>query len=113
MAPRRGEVWQVDLSPVRGHEQSLQRPAAVVSADIFNEGPAGLVVVVPFTRTARDIPLHVAVVPPEGGLRSGSFAMVEQVRSISTERLGRRHGMLSPGTIAAIEDRLQILLDLP
>ena len=43
--PARGEVWSVDLDPVRGHEQAGTRPALVVSVDEFNEGPADLVVI--------------------------------------------------------------------
>ncbi|MGB4437422.1 MAG: type II toxin-antitoxin system PemK/MazF family toxin, partial [Acetomicrobium sp.] len=29
--PSRGEIWLVDLNPVRGHEQAGRRPALVVS----------------------------------------------------------------------------------
>lgn len=110
--PSRGDVWLVDLNPVRGHEQAGRRPAIVISDDTFNHGPAGLVVVVPLTTTWRGIPLHVPVAPPEGGLRSPSYAKCEDVRSISAERLVERWGALERSTLAQIEDRLRILLDL-
>lgn len=110
--PRRGEVWLVDLSPTRGHEQAGVRPAVVVSADLFNSGPAGLVVVLPMTTTRRGIPLHVRVDPPEGGVRQQSFVKCEDIRSIANERLVERWDALSLGTMALIEDRLLILLDL-
>src|SRR5438128_11466126 len=51
VAPIRGEVWLIDLNPVRGHEQAGRRPALVVSDDLFNQGPAGLVIVLPITST--------------------------------------------------------------
>jgi mRNA interferase MazF len=44
-------------------------PVAVLSEDSFNNGPAGLVVVLPLTSTIRPIPSYVVVEPPEGGLR--------------------------------------------
>ncbi|OYV95604.1 MAG: growth inhibitor PemK, partial [Planctomycetia bacterium 21-64-5] len=47
--PVRGEVWTVNLDPVRGHEQAGTRPALIVSVNRFNHGPAGLVVVLPIT----------------------------------------------------------------
>jgi PemK-like, MazF-like toxin of type II toxin-antitoxin system len=47
--PVRGEVWDVDLKPVLGHEQGRIRPALIVSVDQFNQGPSGLVIVVPMT----------------------------------------------------------------
>jgi mRNA interferase MazF len=64
----RGEVWLADLNPTRGHEQAGKRPVAVVSEDRLNNGPAGLVIVLPITSTIRPIPSHVVVAPPEGGL---------------------------------------------
>ena len=108
----RGEIWLSDLTPVRGHEQAGTRPVLVVSADAFNHGPAQLVVVVPLTTRDREIPLRVRIEPPDGGVREPSFAMCEAVRSISTERLVRRWGIVEQTTIAAVEDRLRILLEL-
>jgi mRNA interferase MazF len=54
----------------------------------------------------------VAVDPPEAGLRIKSFIKVEDVRSVAVERLTRRLGQVTPGTITQVEDRLRILLDL-
>jgi mRNA interferase MazF len=84
----------------------------VVSADAFNHGPAQLVVVVPLTTRDREIPLRVRIEPPNGGVRESSFAMCEAVRSISTDRLVRRWGAVEPTTVADVEDRLRILLEL-
>lgn len=108
----RGEVWLVDLSLTRGHEQAGRRPALVVSTDVFNLGPAGLVIVVPMTTRDRRIPLHIAVDPPEGGVRERSFAKCEDVRSISTERLVEPWGAVSARTLALVSDGLRILLEL-
>lgn len=111
--PGRGEVWLVDLDPAVGREQAGERPVVVVSADRFNRGPAGLVIVAPMTTRDRRLPLHVAVDPPEGGVRRRSFVKCEDVRSISKDRLsGTRWGALSARTMAKIEDLLRILLDL-
>jgi len=109
--PLRGEIWYAILNPTKGHEQAGRRPVLILSADEFNRGPADLVIVVPLTSTDRKLPLHVAVTPPEAGLRNRSVAMTEAIRSISKSRLGRRLGVVKPATLAAIEQRLRILLD--
>lgn len=111
-APSRGEIWVVDLNPVRGHEQSGKRPGLVLSVDLFNHGPAGLVVVLPLTTRVRNIPLHVELNPPEGGVKARSFIKCEDIRSVTTERLSRRLGSTSPATMRRVEDRIRILLDL-
>lgn len=108
----RGDVWLVGLDPTKGREQAGMRPALVVSVDGFNHGAAELVVVAPITSKAKGIPLHVQITPPEGGLTMTSFIKCEDVRSISTSRLVKLLGKVSPQTIDSVEDRLRILLGL-
>lgn len=110
--PGRGEVWLTDLNPTRGHEQAGRRPVLVVSDDLFNRGPAGLVIVLPMTSTLRGVPSHVPIDPPEGGLERRSAALCEAVRSVSVERLVVRWGAVERQTMAEVEDRLRILLRL-
>lgn len=112
LEPVRQDVWLVNLDPVRGHEQGRTRPCLVVSEDLFNRGPAGLVVVVPLTTRDRGIPLHIEVSPPDGGVRQRSFVKCDDVRSISVERLVERWGTLSDGLMLEVEDRLRILVGL-
>ncbi|MES1242085.1 MAG: type II toxin-antitoxin system PemK/MazF family toxin [Acidobacteriota bacterium] len=111
-APIRGEVWLAQLDPVRGHEQAGTRPVLVISDDLFNRGPAGLVIALPITSRLRPIPSHVRISPPQGGLAVESAALCEAVRSISKERLLKRFGLVRSETLEIIEDRLRILLRL-
>jgi len=110
--PLRGEVWLVDLNPTRGHEQAGKRPGLIVSVDLFNQGPAGLVVILPITTKAKGIPFHVEIDIPESGLMQRSFIKCEDIRSIAKERLFKRMGRVSDETTKAVEDRLRILLSL-
>ena len=64
------------------------------------------------TRRDRGVPWHVPVDPPEGGATARSFVMCDQMRVFATERLVRRRGAVSAHTLAEIEDRLRILLEL-
>jgi mRNA interferase MazF len=85
----------------------------IVSADPINQGPADLVVAVPFTTRRRGVPTHVEVRPPDGGLRDVSFAVCEQVRSLATERLGPRPlGSVPVAALRSVEDSLRLLLRL-
>lgn len=84
----------------------------VVSEDLFNRGPAGLVIVMPMSSTLRGIPSHVLVSPPEAGVRNRTAILCEAVRSIAADRLVARWGSVERPTMAAVEDVLRILLGL-
>jgi mRNA interferase MazF len=109
VSPARGEIWLADLNPTRGHEQTGRWPVLIVSADISNRGPSGLVFVLPLTRTNRRIPIHIEIRPPEGGLRETSYILTDAIRSISRERLGEAaRGRVSPETMQKVEDMLRV-----
>ncbi len=114
--PSRGEIWLADLESGRGHEQAGQRPVLVVSDDAFNAGLAGLVMAVPLTsKTAKSkkIPAHIRIDPPEGGLKTPSVILCDQLRTISKNRLGKSAwGTISVATLAEVDKTLRVLLGL-
>lgn len=110
--PQWAEVWLVKLDPTLGHEQAGVRPALIVSDNGFNQSRAGLTIVAPMTTAYKGIPWHVQVGPPEGGVRETCYIKCDDVRSIATERLIRRWGVISVGTMDLVADRLRILFRL-
>src|SRR5438132_12549390 len=114
--PSRGEIWLADLGTGRGHEQAGRRPVLVVSDDAFNAGLAGLVMTVPLTSKvtkSKNIPAHVRVDPAEGGLKTPSVILCDQLRTITKDRLGKAPwGTVSTATLAKVEMVLRVLLGL-
>jgi mRNA interferase MazF len=110
MAPARGEVWYADLTPVRGHEQDGVRPVVVLSTR--ERLPIPLALAVPVTTRFRDIPSHVPIHPPEGGLRSTSYALCEQTRCLALERFQRRLGRVEEDTLKDVSHILHYLMAL-
>jgi mRNA interferase MazF len=110
--PVRGEIWLADLGATRGHEQSGRRPVVVLSVDLFNSGPAGLVIVLPLTSTIRSVPAHILVTPPEGGLRRPSTILCDAIRSVTKDCLLHRWRTVSAATFALAEDAVRALLGL-
>lgn len=93
--PRQWEIWLFDPDPVKGNEIGKKvRPAVVVSSNTFNMGFSGLVIVVPMTSKERNICSHVRIEPSDTGLDVPSFAICEQIRSVSRERLVKRVGII-------------------
>ena len=90
------QAWWVDFNPQRGREQAGLRPAIIIGTALACSLPNGLVLVVPCTTTDRGLPFH----PPVTLAGRTGVAMCDQIKSISVERLVRRH---SAGTVAVAE----------
>lgn len=108
--PRQGDVFWADPDPTRGTEQAKARPFVIVSVDHLNRSPIALSLAVPLTRTDFSNALHLEITPPEGGVRETSFAMPEQLRAISHDRMTRRLGSLRGPTLAEVLRRCRLLL---
>lgn len=110
--PKRGELWLIDLNPVRGHEQAGRRPGLVISVDLFNQSPADLIIIIPVTTKEKGIRSHVRIEPSKSGLNKASFIKCEGIRSVSKERLMRRLGEVDQETLSQVQDKLRILMGL-
>lgn len=108
----RGEIYDIELGQPVGHEPAFRRPAVVVSVDIVNNGPGGLVMVVPVTSAVYGLRSHVEVEPGRSGLGHTSYARCDQLRVISTDRLCSRRGIATPEELRAIDRALRFILDL-
>lgn len=101
-AYRPGDVIWTDLSPTQGSEQQGRRPAVVISTADYLRTVRNLVVVVPVTTTDRGWPHHVQLRGEDLGLAEVSFAMTEQPRTISVQRIKKVAGSVSPQNLAVI-----------
>lgn len=94
--PLQGEIWLFDPDPIKGNEIGKKvRPVVIISNDHWNKIRSGLVIIVPLTSVNKGISTHIQIDPPEGGVSISSFAMCEQIRSISRERLIKKLGKIS------------------
>ena len=114
---RRGEVWWVDLEPVRPGEANKTRPCVIVSNDANNVTARrlgrGTVTVVPLTSvTTRVFPFQVLVPAGEAGLEVDSKAQTEQIRAVALERVRERIGMLDTGSRERLNRALRLQLAL-
>lgn len=102
----------VDFGDPIGREQGYRRPAVIISSDRMNRSAAGLVVVVPTTRTKRGIASHVEIEAGASGLSDTSYAKVEDIKSISTERLIRHRGHAPLEAMSRISSIARLILEL-
>lgn len=97
----RGDIRWADLGSVRGREQAGRRPVVVLSHDVFNER-SGTVIAAALTSQPQraGFPLTLEVKPK--GLPKRSWVKIGQIRTLASERLGRRLDRVSPEELARI-----------
>ena len=91
-AYRRGEVYWMQLDPVRGREQAKTRPCAILSDTLINQR-RGTVVVIPLTSTPQ--PAHPPILVATPSMGRNAKARTEHIRAVDKSRLGRLEGVLS------------------
>ena len=100
-----GEVWWALPDPAVGREQSWRRPFLIVSNERFHRTVTLLVVVVPVTTKDRRWPNHVEL-NAGVGMEQRSFAMTEQVRTISRQRLTKKIGVVEGSVLRNVREWL-------
>jgi mRNA interferase MazF len=104
----RGEIRWADLNPTRGEQAGL-RPVLVLSHDIFNER-SGTVIAVALTSQPQraGFPLTLELVTPR--LPKRSWVKISQIRTLATERIGKRLARASPEELAQVLEGLNEIL---
>lgn len=111
--PRRGEVYLVNFDPTVGAEIQKTRPALIVQNDVANRHSAITIVAAISSRFEEPLyPTEVLVRVNEGGLRTNSVVLLNQIRSIDKQRLARRLGSLRAHTMVRVDQAIQISLGL-
>ena len=99
---QRGEVYLVSLNPTRGREIRKTRPCVIVSPDELN-AHLGTFIVAPLTTGSHPYPFRVSC---RFGGKDG-HVVLDQVRTVDRERLGKRLGALTRATQSKILGVLQ------
>lgn len=112
--PLRGDVWEVDLEPVRGSETGKKRPCLIIQNDTGNKyAPTTIIAVITGAENVpKRYPVDVYTKAGEGGLRKESVIMCSQIRTVDKERFVRRIGKVPPHVVKAVNEALKISLEL-
>ncbi len=105
----RGEIRWADLSPSRGREQTGLRPVLIISQDVFNER-SGTVIAIAITSQLQKAGFPLTLELKTGNLPKRSWAKISQVRTLSTERMGKLIGKLSQEELTQVIEGLNEII---
>jgi mRNA interferase MazF len=111
--PIRGDIYLVNFDPTIGSEISKTRPALIIQNNIANESsPITIIAAITSKFDDRLYPTEVLIEPPEGGLKTNSVILLNQVRSIDRQRLIRRIGAIGSAKLSEVDRAIQISFGL-
>lgn len=105
----RGEVRWADLNPTVGREQSGQRPVLILSQDVFNER-SGTVIAMALTSQEPRAGFPLTHELPKARLPKRSWVKISQIRTLSTERIGKKIASVDAEELAHIVDGLNEII---
>jgi mRNA interferase MazF len=105
----RGEIRWADLNRTVGGEQSGERPVLILSQDVFNER-SGTVIAMALTSQEQRAGFPLTYEIPKSGLPKRSWVKISQIRTLSTERIGKKIGALNPEELAQIVEGLNEII---
>jgi len=99
----RGDIVWANLDPTLGHEQSGSRPVLVLSQDVFNER-SGKVIAVVLTSQQPSAGLPLTFELSDSNLPKKSWVKISQIRTLSTQRLGKKISEASDVELESVID---------
>jgi mRNA interferase MazF len=105
----RGDIYWANLDPIKGHEQSGQRPVLVLSQDVFNDR-SGVVIAVALTSQPPKAGFPLTLPLSGRSLPKQSWVKISQIRTLSQERLGKRIAKVSPEEIDLVIEGLNEII---
>ncbi len=113
MVIRRGDIFYADLSPVVGSEQGGVRPVLIVQNDVGNKySPTVIAAAITSKLGKNKLPTHIDVYADRVGLQKDSVILLEQIRTMDTQRLGEKMGHLDEELMTAVDDAISISFGL-
>lgn len=106
----RGDVYMTEIEYSRGSEQRGIRPAVVIQNDIGNKFSPTTIVAFVTSKRKKNLPTHVKI--RCSGLPKKSTVMLEQIRTISVNRLKKYVGTLSFHDMKRVDKALKISLGM-
>lgn len=107
----RGEIRWADLNPVRSKEQAGLRPVLILSHDVFNQR-SGTVVAMAITSQQQRAGFPLTFELKSTRLPKQSWVKISQIRTLSTERIGKRIGIINPEELETIIDGLNEIISI-
>jgi mRNA interferase MazF len=109
----RGEIYLVNLDPVKGSEQGKTRPCVIIQNDHGNQhSPVTIIACITSNLSRNGYPTNVFITARETGLTYDSLVILNQIRTVDKSRLTSKIGAIPAAKMLEVDAALKISLDI-
>jgi mRNA interferase MazF len=118
---KRGEIYRLDFGIPQGSVQGGRRPALVIQSDavavvlqndVGNRTSPTTIVAAITAQKKKSYPFHVEISSKESGLPQNSTILLEQIQTVSQNRLVKKLGELDEPKMYEVDEALMCSLGI-
>ena len=110
---KRGDIFLVNLEPVKGSEQGRVRPALIIQEDTANEySPTTIIAPITSKIFSKEFPTNVFLSKPDSKLDKDSTILLNQIRTIDKSRLIKKISSIDYSIMRKVDIAIKVSLDL-
>ena len=110
---KRGEIFLVNLEPIKGSEQGMIRPCLIIQNDTSNEySPTTIIAPITSKLYSKEFPTNVQISRNDSGLDRDSTVLLNQIRTIDKSRIIKKLGLLLSSIMEEVDLAIKVSLGL-
>ena len=110
---KRGEIFLINLEPIKGSKQGRIRPCLIIQNDTSNEySPTTIIAPITSKIYSKEFPTNVQVSEQDSGLDRESTILLNQIRTIDKSRIIKKLGVLNSVIMGETDLAIKISLGL-
>ena len=112
-APKRGEIYLIDLNPVKGSEQGKTRPCLIVQNNLGNKySPTTIILPITTKIPKKKYPTDIFIPKEVSNLNHNSVALANQIRTVDKSRLIKKLGKIPIRIVQQVNYAIMVSLAL-
>lgn len=110
---KRGEIFLVNLEPVKGSEQGGIRPCLIIQNDNGNKySPVTIVASITSRVFEKEFPTNIFISKKDSGLSKDSTILLNQIKTVDKKRIIKKVGLLDIYLMNRVDRAIKVSLGL-
>lgn len=110
---KRGEIFLINLEPVKGSERGGIRPCLIIQNNISNRySPTTIIAPITSKKFGKEFPTNITLLKSDSGLEKDSTILLNQITTVDKTRIIKRIGLLDELLMRKVNLAIKISLDL-